>query len=77
MIITIEQLSQNFDSIHAAQVTAGKLMVRIVPLRFVVVAAEAAAAAAVKRGRDAQRRYKCSRLPTAIPCALRPSWCMC
>ena len=28
MIITIEQLSQNFDSIHAAQVTAGKLMVR-------------------------------------------------
>jgi hypothetical protein len=73
MIITIEQLSQNFDSIHAAQVTAGKLMVRIMLLRFVVVAA----AAAVKWGRDAQRRYKCSRLPIAIPCALRPSWCMC
>jgi hypothetical protein len=29
MIITIEQLSQNFDNIHAAQVTAGKLMVCI------------------------------------------------
>lgn len=34
MIITIEQLSQNFDSIHAAQVTAGKLMVRSTTLIY-------------------------------------------